>query len=405
MDSLSHPRRWPRLTFLVLPLVCLAAVALLPRLAIAAPDLALQMSVDTPIPAPGQPVEFKLTVSNVGADSATGVVVNDKLPAELVIPTGLAAFPSAGTYDPASGAWTIGTLNAGASAILVIPTILAVSTAPPCVANVATTNNSLDPRSTNDRAVAVVRRDAAVRCVDLWVTASNMLLIDCGHSMQLAYWVTVRNAGPDDATVVFLDLSQSPAIAPNLRFTGLGCSGTRCTIASIPAGATHSVEAVSDSFPNNRDRSVQLLFAVSSNDTDFLTSNSQYAVDRELPALPPCPDYPDEGWGVVATGCFIATAAYGSPLEPHVVALRQFRDRHLQRTAMGRGFIRWYYRFSPPVAAVVARHEWLRSGTRALLTPIVLAIEFPFRALILSMTLIAALALHARVTAAPASRL
>jgi hypothetical protein len=71
-------------------------------------------------------------------------------------------------------------------------------------------------------------------------------------------------------------------------------------------------------------------------------------------------------------------------LEPHVVALRQFRDQYLERTGLGRAFIRLYYRYSPPVAAVIAEHEWLRFLVRMLLTPLVLAIAFPLGALTLT---------------------
>jgi len=373
-------------------LAMLAVLALAPRLAIAVPDLSLQMSVVNPVPTPGQPVEFKVTLSNVGTDAASDVRVIDKLPAELAIPAGLAAFPSTGTYDPATGVWLVGTVNAGASATLVIPAVFAVPNPPACSVNVAETNHVLDTRRSNNRALAAARTSSSERCVNLGVAATRTSYLDCGNTMRLSYSVSVSNAGPDDASNVFLDLDQDPAIAPNLHFTGAGCSGTRCTIESLAAGVTYFAEATSDPFANNRNRSVMLVFSTSSSDTDYSTSNNQIAVDRDLPALGTCPDYEGD-WLIAAggSGCFIATAAYGSPLEPHVKALREFRDRYLQRTRLGRAFVRFYYRHSPAVAAVIAQHEWLRTGMRTLLTPLVLAIEFPARALALAMLALTAL--------------
>lgn len=76
-------------------------------------------------------------------------------------------------------------------------------------------------------------------------------------------------------------------------------------------------------------------------------------------------------------GCFIATAAYGSYLEPDVVLLRQFRDQYLLTNAPGRAFVDWYYATSPPIAETIARHETLKAMTRLGLTPVVYAIKFP----------------------------
>jgi len=70
-------------------------------------------------------------------------------------------------------------------------------------------------------------------------------------------------------------------------------------------------------------------------------------------------------------GCFIATAAYGSLLEPQVVLLRNFRDQFLLTNQPGSFFVAQYYRYSPPVADYIATHPALRAITRFFLYPLV----------------------------------
>jgi endonuclease YncB( thermonuclease family) len=83
-----------------------------------------------------------------------------------------------------------------------------------------------------------------------------------------------------------------------------------------------------------------------------------------------CTDCDDDG-SKVFISCFIATAAYGSPMDPHVEILRKFRDNCLLANKIGQKFVRIYYKYSPAVADYIAKNEILRSMTRIGLLPII----------------------------------
>lgn len=72
----------------------------------------------------------------------------------------------------------------------------------------------------------------------------------------------------------------------------------------------------------------------------------------------------EEAEGAKSRACFIATAAYGRPDAPEVLALRRFRDRRLLTNAPGTAFVRLYYRLSPPIARLIARKPRLRAAVR-----------------------------------------
>jgi hypothetical protein len=69
--------------------------------------------------------------------------------------------------------------------------------------------------------------------------------------------------------------------------------------------------------------------------------------------------------------CFVATAAYGSPLADEVGVLRRFRDRYLMSNAIGRGLVAAYYHHGPMLAEAIADDEDRRATARAVLSPVV----------------------------------
>lgn len=105
-------------------------------------------------------------------------------------------------------------------------------------------------------------------------------------------------------------------------------------------------------------------------DGDPLTDSGDEPGSIEDPGALAIPSSRSGGGGGGGT-CFIATAAYGSALEPQVELLREFRDRMLLTNSPGKAFIHFYYRYSPPVAAFIAKHDALRCMTRLSLLPVV----------------------------------
>jgi hypothetical protein len=90
-----------------------------------------------------------------------------------------------------------------------------------------------------------------------------------------------------------------------------------------------------------------------------------------IPTPPSGPDTPSEGGGGDGGACFIATAAFGSPLAQQVQVLRAFRDRYLLPTAAGRWLVQRYYAVSPALADGIRDRAVLRGIVRVGLMPVV----------------------------------
>ncbi len=75
--------------------------------------------------------------------------------------------------------------------------------------------------------------------------------------------------------------------------------------------------------------------------------------------------------GRILDRCFVATAAYGSPFEEKIDVLRDFRDRVLVNSTLGRRFVEGYYACGERLAEPVARSAVLQRVVQVLLLPLI----------------------------------
>lgn len=111
-----------------------------------------------------------------------------------------------------------------------------------------------------------------------------------------------------------------------------------------------------------------------------ITADGDWTVSVEGNSFQPSSKEIKEGTsdvqGEPKKGCFIATAAYGTPTAPEIEVLRKFRDKTLLQNDFGRKFVEFYYQTSPPAADFISEHPLVKETTRILLVePVVKVIK------------------------------
>ena len=200
-------------------------------------DLGVVKTVDNPTPNVGDTVTFTVTVNNSGPSTATGVAVQDDLPAGL---TFLSDTPTQGTYSSITGVWNVGTLNNGASASLLLR---ARVDSPDALTNTASIADSSaqDPNPANDTASAT----ETPRRVDLAVSKTDGgVSVNAGGTVT--YTINYSNGGTGNATGVFLNefLPQGTTFndaASTPGWIALGSDEFEFAVGNLAAGASGSV--------------------------------------------------------------------------------------------------------------------------------------------------------------------
>jgi uncharacterized repeat protein (TIGR01451 family) len=241
----------------------------------ASADLSVTKSVMPAVPALNSNATFTVTVRNLGASTATNVVVADPLPAGLAY----VSDDGGGSYNSATGLWTLPSpLGPGLTATLHV--IATVTTTDPItnVASIAAVDQ-LDPNPANNQAAVHLN---APRSADLAVTmlASAPSVLS---GAPVTFTINVKNNGGDTSygvsTNVTFPGNPGLAIVGNTETAGVFNSGTGLwSIASIASGATETLTVTVDAPSVDTTFSAQAVAAATTADPNTANNTASQTV-------------------------------------------------------------------------------------------------------------------------------
>ena len=213
-------------------------------------DVRLTNQTTQPAQYVGDTVQFTVTVTNEGPTNTTGVNVVDKLPDGLQF---LEADPSAGTYNPTTGVWTVGDLATDGTQTLVI-TARVGKPGPLNTTAEVTSSTAQDKDSTpnnhvpteDDQADAPVATTGATLGDTVWYDTDLDYVKDPGELGLAGVKVTARWAGPNGTPGDGDDQEFSTSTDANgtWALTGLPKGPYAVTVdpATLPHGITTATE-------------------------------------------------------------------------------------------------------------------------------------------------------------------
>jgi uncharacterized repeat protein (TIGR01451 family) len=158
-------------------------------------DLAVTKTVSNTMPSVGQNIVYTIGVYNNGGQNATNVVLRDILPSGIQY---VSSSANQGSYSQATGLWTVGSLNIGASAQLQITGTVTVTGTIINTAQVSSLDQTDSNSSNNQASATIVVGSSGGSGADIAVnkTASNDTPAVGG---QVTFTINVVNRGPNNA--------------------------------------------------------------------------------------------------------------------------------------------------------------------------------------------------------------
>ena len=185
-------------------------------------NLTVTKSLTRSSPHVGELLTFNVIVANQGPSPATGVAVTEVLSAGLAFES---AAPSQGSYDQATGIWTVGSIaNAGSAGLTITARVTQAGT----VTNTASVTDSdqPDPDLTDNTSTVTLTTETIA---DLAITKT--LTGPAIPGLATTYTIVVTNLGPSPVTAASVtDVFPVALVAPT--WTCTADPGSSCAAAS-----------------------------------------------------------------------------------------------------------------------------------------------------------------------------
>ncbi|WP_334056460.1 isopeptide-forming domain-containing fimbrial protein [Polaribacter sp. P097] len=217
----------------------------------------------------GDVINYEISVSNLGPNTATGVEVTDILPSGLQF----ISYNSSSTYNSTTGIWNVGTVSTSDNKVLIIQAEVLSSGDYENCAEVTSINQGDADLTNNEVCVSITPNSSADLELNMSVNNNNPLV-----DTNIIFTLSLTNKGPSSATNVevtdliptgYTFVSASPSLGNYDSFTGIWSlasmtSNTTETLAITVkvlnfgdwvniAEVTSVTESDPDSTPNNAD--------------------------------------------------------------------------------------------------------------------------------------------------------
>lgn len=298
----------------------------------------------------GAVLSYSVIVTNNDSVTANSVVLTDTLPASVNF---ISAAPGQGNCNHNNGTLTcsLGDISAASNAIVTI------NVQPTVTGNITNSVSiqgdviDMDPTNNQDSEVTNVLPSPGV----VNFNPAQFEILESGNTATITVTRSIGTVG-----AISVDYTTNDGTAIN----GSDYESINNTLSWADGEAGDKTFEVVINDDSRYEGNETLILTLSNPLGGVLIQQTQATlliVENE--SVPSIPDNPG--------GCFIATAAYGSPMEADVRYLRAFRDQHLLTNEPGKWFVKMYYHYSPPLADYLREHETMRSLTRSFLQPLV----------------------------------